>query len=168
MDAERCKCRWIVRGDQEPAEWFEELDSPTIMASTTKMLIASGSLTGDDDVVGVGDVDCAFLKINGYGPLDRDRFVAFKASKGSRLRLYKLTGGLYGQKDAPLLWWKTLTKFMVEELGFEVSENDQCLYVHPKTRMRVGSHVWHPGGNGNTQKSFGVLLQQGLESNRGV
>jgi hypothetical protein len=31
---ERCKCRWIVRGDQEPAEWFEELDSPTIMAST--------------------------------------------------------------------------------------------------------------------------------------
>ena len=30
---------------------------------------------------------------------------------------------------------------MVEELGFEVSENDQCLYVHPKTRMRVGSHV---------------------------
>ena len=73
--------------------------------------------------------------------MDRDRFVAFKASKGSRLRLYKLTGGLYGQKDAPLLWWKTLTKFMVEELGFEVSENDQCLYVHPKTRMRVGSHV---------------------------
>ncbi len=42
---ERCKCRWIVRGDQEPAEWSEELDSPTIMASTTKMLIASGSLT---------------------------------------------------------------------------------------------------------------------------
>ena len=40
---------------------------------------------------GVGDVDCAFLKINGYGPMDRDRFVAFKASKGSRLRLYKLT-----------------------------------------------------------------------------
>jgi hypothetical protein len=29
---ERCKCRWIVRGDQEPTEWFEELDSPTIMA----------------------------------------------------------------------------------------------------------------------------------------
>ena len=138
---ERCKCRWIVRGDQEPADWFEELDSPTIMASTTKMLIASGSLTGEDDVVGVGDVDCAFLKINGYGPLDRDRFVAFKASKGSRLRLYKLTGGLYGQKDAPLLWWKTLTKFMVEELGFEVGTNDPCLYVHPKTRMRVGAHV---------------------------
>ena len=63
---ERCKCRWIVRGAQEPAEWFEELDSPTIiMASTTKMLIASGSLTGEDDAVGVGDVDCAFLKING-------------------------------------------------------------------------------------------------------
>jgi len=138
---ERCKCRWIVRGDQEPAEWFEELDSPTIMASTTKMLIASGSLTGEDDVVGVGDVDCAFLKINGYGPNDRDRFVAFKASKGSRLRLYKLTRGLYGQKDAPLLWWKTLTKFMVEELGFEVGTNDPCLYVHPKTRMRVGAHV---------------------------
>ena len=78
-------CSSIVRGDQEPAEWFdsEELDSPTIMESTTKMLIAGGSLTGeDDDVVGVGDVDCAFLKINGYGPMDRDRFVAFKASKG--------------------------------------------------------------------------------------
>ena len=28
--------------------------------------------------------------------------------------------------------------------------------------------IWHPGGKGNTQKSFGVLLQQGLESNRGV
>ena len=50
VDAERCKCRWIVRGDQEPAEWFEELDSPTIMASTTKMPIASGSLTSEDDV----------------------------------------------------------------------------------------------------------------------
>ena len=79
----------------------------------------------------MGDVDCAFLKINGYGPLDRDRFAAFKASKGA-IRLHKLTGGLYGQKDAHLLWWKTLTKFMVEELGFVVSENDQCLYVHPK------------------------------------
>ena len=32
-----------------------------------------------------------------------------------------------------MLWWKMLPKFMVEELGFEVSENGQCLYVHPKT-----------------------------------
>ena len=58
VDAERCKCRWIVRGDQEPAEWFEELDSSMIMASTTKMFMASGSfvksLTSEDDVVGVG------------------------------------------------------------------------------------------------------------------
>ena len=65
------------------------------MASTTEMLVASGSLTGLDDVVGVGDVDCAFLKITKFGPLDWDRYVAFKASKGARLRLYKLTGGLW-------------------------------------------------------------------------
>ena len=41
----------LFEGIRSPAEWFEELDSPTITASTTKMLIASGSLTGEDDVV---------------------------------------------------------------------------------------------------------------------
>ena len=90
--------------------------------------------------------------------------MAFKASKGSRLPLYKLTGGLYGQKDAPLLWWETLTKFMVEELGFEVGTNDPCPYVHPKTKMRVGAHVGdlHPEGEGSIPKSFGARSLQSL------
>ena len=57
---------------------------------------------------------------------------------------------------------------MVEELGFEVSENDQCLYVHPKTRMRVGAHVDDLASKEAHRRVLEALFPRSLESNRGV
>ena len=57
--------RLVVRGDMEPDEWFNTpADSPTAMTSTTKTLLACGSLEVDvrNDITSAGDVDRAFCK----------------------------------------------------------------------------------------------------------
>ena len=140
---DRCKCRWVARGDQEPLSWFEAVDSPTALASTIKTIIASVNVTGNflDDVLSIGDIDCAFLKAMGYNDTDRKRYIAFKPHKGAKLQVYELTGGIYGQRDCGLRWWNTLRDFMVTTLGFIQGVNDQCHFIHPVTKLRAVVHV---------------------------
>jgi hypothetical protein len=69
------------------------------------------------------------------------RYAAYKAHKNARLRVFRLKGSLYGQCDAPIRWYKTIQRWMVEDRGFEQSPNDVCLFRHPKTKLKVLLHV---------------------------
>ena len=55
---------------------------------------------------------------------------------GGPLRVFKLLGSLYGQRDAPVRWHKTIVKWLVSQ-GFVQSKNDVCLFRHPTTRVKV-------------------------------
>jgi hypothetical protein len=145
----RRKCRLIVKGFLEPKEWSGATDSPTVMASTIKMLVAMGIdtedmyiETEDDDVISIGDISQAFLVADGYGSEDQERYVKYQAYKGGPVRVFQLTGPLYGQRDAGYKWYETLTAYLSDkENGFIQSDTDKCLFYNPTTRLRAAVHV---------------------------
>ena len=130
----RLKMRLLVRGDTEPKHLYEgqPTDSPTPMASSIKMLVAlqdedSGDDGDDKDPEVIGDISTAFLKSSKYGVHDKVRHVAYKAHSKAQLRVFRLTGALYGQVDAPMRWHQTVVKWMTEDMGFVQSKNDVCM-----------------------------------------
>ena len=134
----RLKMRLLVRGDCEPEEWTSHmsLDSPTPASSSVKMMLAMSDETDEVEELSVGDVATAFLKGEDYTAEDRPRYVVFRQYRGSQLRVFRLRGSLYGQRDAPVRWHKTFVKFLVSE-GFKQCKNDVCMFRHPVTRVKV-------------------------------
>ena len=60
---------------------------------------------------------------------------------------------------------------MVEVLGFQVTENDQCLFVHPVTKMRVGTHVddlLSRGRQKNTEQFWAAITKESGVKSWGV
>ena len=131
----RKRCRLLVKGFLEPKEWAGKTDSPTVLASTVKQLIAMGlevevvdnADPDDDDVISVGDIASAFLVGKEYEVGDRPRYVSYRAYKGAKLRVFQLLGSLYGQRDASYRWWMSLTEWLESE-GYKQCKNDKCLF----------------------------------------
>ena len=103
----RRRMRLLLKGFLEPREWTGKSDSPTVLPSTVKTLVAMGTdeLDGDihceaDDVVSCGDITGAFLLTDEYAPGEEPRFVGYKPYKGAHMRVFQLLGPLYGQRDA--------------------------------------------------------------------
>ena len=71
------------------------------------------------------DISSAFLNAD----LDDEVYVV--PPKGVDDKCWKLKKALYGLKKAPLAWFKTLTKFLVEELGLKYSLADKCVFFSP-------------------------------------
>ena len=131
----RKKCRLLVKGFLEPKEWADKTDSPTVLASTVKQLIAMGlevevvehADPDDDDVISIGDIASAFLVGKEYEAADRPRYVSYKPYKGAKLRVFQLLGSLYGQRDASYRWYMSLTEWLESE-GYKQCQNDKCLF----------------------------------------
>ncbi len=74
------------------------------------------------------DVKIAFL----YSLIDQ--LVYVQIPKGledstNRGKVCKLLKALYGLKQAPRLWYKTLSKFLLEKLGFSRINADHSIFV---------------------------------------
>ena len=138
-DDGRIKMRMLVMGHCEPREWTDgmSLDSPTPASSSVKMMLAMSDETEEEEEISVGDVATAFLKGDEYGDKDRPRYVVYREFRNSKLRVFKLRGSLYGQRDAPVRWYATFARWLIDEKGFVQSKNDVCLFRHPVTRVKV-------------------------------
>jgi hypothetical protein len=136
----RKKMRLLVRGDTEPRAWNDGacLDSPTVMASTVKMMIALQDTTDEEEYLSIGDISTAFLTSPEYDASAPKRYVGYRSHRGAPLRIFQLRGSLYGQKDAPQRFYDSLKGFLLS-LGFKVSKNDVCLYS--KGNLKVATHV---------------------------
>ena len=152
MNPEPKKCgrkrmRLLLKGFLEPKEWTGRSDSPTVMPSIVKTIIAMGTDETDpdikseqDDVTSVGDITGAFLLADGFGIHEMLRWVGYRPYKGAHMRVFQLLGPLYGQRDASYRWWESLSAWL-ESQGYERSTHDQCLFVNPTTHMRLAVHV---------------------------
>ena len=97
---------------------------------------------GDEpEELAIGDVGTAFLKGDEYKPHEPQRYVAYKAHKTARLRVFRLRGSLYGQVDASMRLFISLKNWMINDQGFVQSKNDVCLFRHPTTGLKVLIHV---------------------------
>ena len=136
---DRLKMRLLVMGHLEPHEWTKDtsLDSPTPAASSVKMMVAMSDEVDDGEELSIGDVATAFLKGDEYSETDRPRYVTYRQYRGSKLRVFRLKGSLYGQRDAPVRWFKTIRDWLVDEKGFDQCKNDVCLFRHPVTKVKL-------------------------------
>jgi hypothetical protein len=85
-------------------------------------MLAMSDETDEREDISVGDVATAFLKGDLYTDTDRPRYVTYREYRGSKLRVFRLRGSLYGQRDAPVRWFKTFSTWLVEQ-GFVQSKD---------------------------------------------
>jgi hypothetical protein len=113
------------------------LDSPTVMASTLKMLIALQDTSDEEEFISVGDISAAFLTSPPYDADSPKRYVGYRQYKGGPLRICELLESLYGQKDASQRFYESLRDHLLSQ-GFNQSKNDVCLHV--RGSLRVATH----------------------------
>jgi len=66
--------------------------------------------------------------VSTIGTREFDRFDRERDEHGSLV--YKLVRALYGTKQASRAWQSTLAAFLVDDLGFERSTTDPCIFKH--------------------------------------
>ena len=131
----RRKGRLILQGFREPKSWdVGSNDSPVAAMATIRTLLFMAGLQGD--VISSIDVSTAFLQSNEYPQDHEHRYAYFQPHKDGRRYYYRLKGCLYGQRSAPMAWYKTISEWLEGE-GFVPGKNDPCVYVHPITGMRL-------------------------------
>ena len=132
----RRKARLVLQGFKEPVEWdLESNATPVANMSTIRSLVYMGG--SSDDVLSSIDVSVAFLQADAYKPGDPARYVEYKPYAGGRNYLFRLLGPIYGQRSAPRAWYKTVTAWLVSEMGYKAGFDEPCVFVHPTTGHRV-------------------------------
>ena len=61
---------------------------------------------------------------------------------GKQVLYVELQKALYGTLQAAILFWKDLTKFLTEELGFTVNPYDSCV-VNKMIDDKQCTIIWH-------------------------
>ena len=128
---ERFKARFVVCGySQVQGRDYTHAFSATLRSTSfrTLLAIASGNglklehfdVTNAFTQADIGDSDIWVEPAPGFDN-EGDKHGTF---------VYKLRKALYGTKQASREWQNTLAKFLVDELGFERSTTDPCIFKH--------------------------------------
>ena len=142
-DKSEIKCRWVVKGFQDPDVETLERQSPTLTAdglSCVLQLLASMKW-----IMNVADIEGAFLQGDEYsrdsGPiyvmLPHDTFPGLPTNT-----IFQLTKCVYGLMDAPLRWWKSLERTL-KNLDMQQSELDPCIFYWYKQNVLQGVMAVH-------------------------
>ena len=128
---EEIKCRWVVKGFQDPDLDDLERQSPTLSADG--LAVALQTIASNSWWMTIADVG-AFLQGEEYNrkggsiytTVPREGFPGIPncIPEGS---IFELTKCVYGLMDAPLRWWRSITGTL-KALGAKQSELDPCLF----------------------------------------
>ena len=155
------------------------MTAPTADSSSVKQLVAMGFEPDDDpddDELSTGDISQAFCKADDYGEdkPEGHRYVQLKMYRGGPTRVFKRRKPMYGQREAPPAWHGTVRRWLVDDMGFVQGKNDQCLFKHPNTGLRLALHVDDIMARGNKKantefweaadKRFMTATTKGLKS----
>lgn len=154
------KARLVVRGCQQKKDTldFKDVYSPVVDTTSLRMLFALAAQ--ENLALQTFDVKTAFL----YGDLKEEVYMTipegYPEEKG---KICKLEKALYGLRQAPHCWNKTLTNFLKKE-GLYQMKTDQCIFRNEKGTMYLGIHVDDGVVLGNEQSEIKKLLKK-LEEN---
>ena len=124
----RRKSRLVLLGYLEPEEWDVGSNmSPASNPSTLRTMLYLGG--GQDDVISMIDVSVAFLQSDDFGPDEPKRYVSYTPYAGGPVYVFRLRGPVYGARSAPIAWFRTLTNWLVNDMGYEQGRNDPCAFV---------------------------------------
>jgi Reverse transcriptase (RNA-dependent DNA polymerase)/GAG-pre-integrase domain len=123
----RWKARWVVRGfEQQEGVDYQETFASVVKPMSYKVLFAIAA--AHDLEIEQMDVKTAFL----YGEIKETVFVEHPPevdpSIDRKAKVCKLHKGLYGLKQSPSVWYKTLSDFL-KSLGFRSLLADYSVFI---------------------------------------
>jgi hypothetical protein len=133
------KARWVVRGDlQREGIDFDDTASAVAHSTVVRMLIALAARYKQK----LRHFDFVTAFLNGLMDPAYDIYVeqphGFVQKDTSGRTLYcLLRKALYGLKQSPLLWYKRLTSYLSDKLGFTPFSADVCLFRHHQTYILI-------------------------------
>ena len=133
--------------------------APVVTLTTVRTILAIASHF--DWELEQMDVVTAFLN----GDLDEDVFMAVPEGLSSDLtksKVCKLRKSLYGLKQSPRQWYAKIHHFLVEELNFQSSSNDPCLYVRHKASniLIIALYVDDLLISGNSKSEIAIIKKE--------
>ena len=131
------KARLCVRGDQEQDDHNIKKDSPTVDRATVKTLFAI-SATQKWKIKTI-DVTAAFLQGK---KIERKVHVRPPAEYRREGEVWELQKGLYGLKEASMLWFKEVTAFFKDN-GGQALTGDLAAFVFHQNGQLIGLVVIH-------------------------
>jgi hypothetical protein len=132
------RARWVVCGNFDQGTWnSHDLYAAVVNSVTVRVFFA---------LVAVMDLECeqfdfktAFL--NADIPADEEYYVEPPPGLDKPPGMVcKLKKALYGLRQSPLYWFKTI-KPVMEDMGFEPIESDICLFRHKELGILVVLYV---------------------------
>ena len=51
--------------------------------------------------------------------------------------MFRLRGPICGQRSAPRAWYKTVSAWLVDEMGYDQGKDEPCVFYNTVTRHRV-------------------------------
>ena len=109
-----------------------DLFSPVVTLQYVRLLLAIYGPDADFSISHL-DISQAFLWSKLDIPVYMKPFEGMKVPPGHVLKLLR---GLYGLRNASSLWFKTIKKVLMEQLGYEQSQFSECVFV-----KRANGHV---------------------------
>ncbi|CAG7718015.1 unnamed protein product, partial [Allacma fusca] len=154
----RRKARLVVKGcGQRPGIDFKETFAPVVRYETVRILVATAASMNLQ--LRQFDVNTAFLNT------DLEEEIYMKQPKGYEVQrenyVCKLQRGLYGLKQSPRNWHKTL-KLALTELGFMRCAYDNCLFIYQygeNTRIYIAIYVDDGLMAGNDARLMDSILE---------
>ena len=142
----RLKGRLVGQGFLEDGFLTKGLESsPVLRQEVLRALVFNAGLGEEFASI---DVTTAFLQALSYLDSDPPRYATYRPFRGAPVRVFQLTGPLYGQRDAPRRWYETVMSYLTKPpnpnnpkeggLGFTKSPNDPSSFVHKTTGVRLG------------------------------
>lgn len=137
------KCRWVVKGFQDPDLDELERQSPTL--SVDGLAVALQTIASNKWQMTIADVEGAFLQGDEYSRKGGSIYTTVPKEglpgvpAGS---IFELTKCVYGLMDAPLRWWRSITGIL-KSLGAKQSELDPCIFYWFHEHMCQGIFAIH-------------------------
>jgi hypothetical protein len=126
-EIKKWKSRYVVRGDTQGSNVTMDCYSPTVSWSTVRMLMALAvQLKLHTRAI---DISNAF--VTSPMPAGSKVYVEMPRDFEEDGKVFLLKKSLYGQKEAPALFFSYLRDKLVNDLGFQESSNDRCMFHKP-------------------------------------
>ncbi|EDN11015.1 hypothetical protein HCAG_09225 [Histoplasma mississippiense (nom. inval.)] len=135
----RYKARWVVCGNyQQKGVNYSKTFAPVVSASTSRALMEISASRGWH----VLQIDMVTAFLNAQLPADERIYMSqptgFREGRGDLV--CELMQGLYGLKQAALLWYEELRKMLLQS-GFRVSPYDAGLFIHDARKVYMTVYV---------------------------
>ena len=135
----RFKCRWVACGySQIYGQDYHETYSPTVNFKSIVSLLHYGATMNYN--ISIVDIGNAYLETKLDKPIVMLIHPYFKQIMNWSVEYIDVLGGLYGLKQAGLLWYILLCDIL-SDFGLVKSDYDECCFRHPVDNLLVVIYV---------------------------